>query len=41
MKYLQNLITLEQAYRLNEEGYILVPGIDQFGNKIVTIEKEV
>lgn len=40
LTYLQSLITLEQAYRLNEEGYILIPGLDKLGNKIVTIKKE-
>lgn len=38
--YLQSLITLEQAYFLNEQGYILIPGTDKFGNKIITITKE-
>lgn len=40
MQYLQSLITIEQAYKLNKQGYILIPGIDKFGNKIVTISKE-
>lgn len=40
MIYLQSLITLEQAYFLNKQGYILNFGFDKFGNKIVTISKE-
>lgn len=38
--YLQSLITLDAAYFLNEQGFILIPGTDKFGNKIVTITKE-
>lgn len=41
MKFPQSLITLEQAYFLNKQGYILQFEFDKFGNKIVTITKEV
>lgn len=37
IEYLQSLITLEQCYELQKKGYEVVPGIDKFGNKIVTI----
>ncbi len=40
MKYLQSLITLEQAYRLKEDGFILIPSNDKYGNPIFIITKE-
>lgn len=37
---LQSSVTLEQAYFLNKQGYIFIPDIDKFENKIITITKE-
>lgn len=40
MAYLQNLITLEQAYKLKEDGFILIPSTGKQGEPIFLIEKE-
>lgn len=40
MKYLQNLITLEQAYKLKEDGFIIIPTTGKYGEPIFIIEKE-
>ncbi len=40
MKYLQSLITLEQAYKLKEDGFILIPGKGKYGEPIFIIIRE-
>lgn len=39
MKYLQSLITLEQAYKLKEDGFILIPSSGKYGEPIFIIKK--
>lgn len=40
MKYLQNLINIEQAYKLKEDGFILIPTTGKYGEPIFIIERE-
>ncbi len=40
MKYLQSLITPEQAYKLKEDGFVLIPGKGKHGEPIFIIIRE-
>ena len=40
MLYLQSLITIEQAYNMQKEGYSLIPCKDKCGNPSVFVSKE-